>query len=434
MGAKMESDVKTTTKSSLGNRILGSPDDLAAELQKLAHAIQAQLGTVAQTAFFVGDGLQRAVIDEIFDLLTPKTWTPANLWRTGSRMARQTIMMARSWTTGDAAGLILQELRNKLDVFTLVKNLTDRLNLPKGEFVPLQELVSKSYALPAFEALWAVEGVGHYYADTYWKTRGVPKGLLTQPDLPVDSKSMLMLHAGIGLAFADRLLGDLTEESTREEVRDALLQFIELCQNNSRQGYLGAAIESLGLVTRDFYPDLFPIVRDELQETAPEWMGFFWHGAGRALYFSRQYFLPGLCVWCDVDQIARTDDERVSALAGLSWAATLVNMRHPAISENQLRLYIDQSPLARGYSNGVMSTTIMRSDTTPGEPFVTAFLQHKPGSAEIAGSWQEHITVPGTSALDSVYPVLQQNTALDQVFRYQDLHELKDQLLEKTSP
>lgn len=424
----MSSDVQTATKSSLGNRLMGSPDDLAAELQKLAHAIQAQLGTAAQTTFFVGDGLQRAVIDEMFDLLTPKTWTPANLWRTGSRMARQTIMLARTWTTTDAASLILRELRNKLDVFTLVKNLPERLNLPKNEFVPLQDLVSKAYELSAFEALWAVEGVGHYYADTYWKTRGVPKDLLVKTDVPIEPKSMLMLHAGIGLAFADRLLGDLTEESTQEEVRDALQWFIALCQTNSLQGYLGAAIESLGLVTRDFYPELLPIVRDELQETAPEWMGFFWHGAGRALYFSRQYFLPGLCVWCDIDQLASTEDERLSALAGLSWAATLVNMRHPAISENQLRLYIDQSPLPRGYTNGVISTTIMRTDTTPGEPFVTDFVEHKPRNAEIADSWQEHITSPVKSALESVYPVLQRYSALDQVFRYQDLEALKDQL------
>src|SRR5258708_6078994 len=427
----MQSAFKTTAKSSPGTRFLSTSDDLAEELEKLAHATQSQLGTVAQTAYFLGNGLQRAVIDEIFDLMKPQTWSPAMLWRNGSRMARQAAMLARVWMAGDAANLILQELKNKLEVFTLVKNLADKLELPANGFVPLQELVDKAYSLSPFDALWAVEGVGHYYADSYWNLHGVPRNLLTQNTAPVAPKSMLMLHAGIGLAFADRLVGDLTPESSNSEVRAALQQFIDLCQTNSRPGYLGAAIESLGLVTRDFYPDLLTIVRDQLEETAPEWMGFFWHGAGRALYFSRQYFLPGLCVWCDVDQIASTETERLSVMAGLSWAATLVNMRQPGIAENQLRLYIDDSPLARAFTNGVVSTNIMRADITPGEPFVSAFLAHQPSDQEIAKSWKSHITMPVTSALASVYSVLQQHGALDHVFRYQDLDKLSEQLSEK---
>ncbi len=427
----MQSAFKTTAKSSFGTRFLRTSDDLAEELEKLAHATQSQLGTVAQTAYFVGNGLQRAVIDDIFDLLRPETWSPAVLWQNGSRMARQAAMVARVWMAGGAANLILQELKNKLEVFTLVKNLADKLELPANGFISLQELVAKAYSLSPFDALWAVEGVGHYYADSYWNLHGAPRNLLTQNPTPVAAKSMLMLHAGIGLAFADRLVGDLTPESTNCEVRDALQQFIELCQTNSRPGYLGAAIESLGLVTRDFYPDLLTMVRDQLGETAPEWMGFFWHGVGRALYFSRQYFLPGLGVWYDVDQIARTESERLSIMAGLSWAATLVNMRHPGIAENQLRLYIDESPLAQAFTNGVTSTNIMRADTTPGEPFVSDFLAHQPNDPKIAKSWKEHITWPVTSALESVYPVLQRHGALDEVFRYQDLHKLSKQLSDK---
>jgi len=420
--------VSKTTNVPSANHILTIANELAEELEKLAHATQSQLGTVAQTAYFVGNGLQRAALDEVFDLLEPQTWMPANLWRTGSSMLRQTIQFARMWMAGDASTLILQELKNKVEVFTLVKNLADKLGLPADEFVPLPDLVTKAYSLSPFEALWAVEGVGHYYADSYWKFRGIPRGLLTDATPTVEPKSMLMLHAGIGLAFADRLVGDLAPESKPSEIRAALHQFIELCETNSRRGYIGAAIESLGLVTRDFYPDLLTLVRDQLQETAPEWMGFFWHGAGRALYFSRQFFLPGLCAWCNVDEIASTEPERLGAMAGLSWAATLVNMRHPAISENQLRLYVDESPLARAYTNGVISTNIMREDTTPGEPFVSAFLQHEPRDPEIAKSWDIRIASPVNSALQSIYPVLKQHDALDQVFRYQDLQELADQM------
>ena len=45
----------------------------------LAHQAQSELGTITQTAFFMGDGLQRAVIDGAFNLLRLQTWTPTNL-------------------------------------------------------------------------------------------------------------------------------------------------------------------------------------------------------------------------------------------------------------------------------------------------------------------------------------------------------------------
>src|SRR5262249_3439672 len=145
------------------------------------------------------------------------------------------------------AGLAWQELKNKIDVFTLVKNLDARLGLKTDQFTPLPELVDKAYSVSAWEALWAVEGTGHYYADQYWKKYGEPHGLLFAENAPVPVKSLTMLHAGLGLSIADRLLDKLTTESTAEEVRDTLKIFVTQCKNNSRKGYMGAAIESLGL-------------------------------------------------------------------------------------------------------------------------------------------------------------------------------------------
>jgi len=70
---------------------------------------------------------------------------------------RQAAMLARVWMAGDAANLILQELKNKLEVFTLVKNLADKLELPANGFVPLQELVDSLFPV-SFDALWASGG------------------------------------------------------------------------------------------------------------------------------------------------------------------------------------------------------------------------------------------------------------------------------------
>jgi len=263
--------------------------DLTAAFEILAHRIQSQLGSGAQTAFFIGDGLQRALTDGLFDALRPQTWSPGNLSRVGSQLVNQSVRLSRLLAPKQAR-LTWQELTNKAEVFALVRNLSSILNLPEGKFFPLTDLVQKAYARSPFEALWAVEGVGHYYADDCWKRLGPPNGLLADANLPVPPKSLLMLHAGMGLCFADRLIGNLTTESTPVEVRNALERFVMLCRDNSRQGYLGAAIESLGIVTRDFYPDLFKPVTRQFRFVAPEFTGFYWHGIGRAIYFSRKFF------------------------------------------------------------------------------------------------------------------------------------------------
>lgn len=407
--------------------------NLADALERMAHEAQSQLGTVTQTAYFLGDGIQRALTDEVFDLFMPQTWSPANLLRQGSRWMRQGMTIAREFTSPNTPGLIFQELRNKIGVFTLVKNLASKLNLPSDEFVPLTTLVEKAYSVPPYEALWAVEGLGHYYTDSYRKFHGEPHGLLAEGSEGVIPGSLTMLHAGMGLAFADRLVGELTPETPATQVRAALQQFVDLCTNNSKKGYRGCAIESLGLVTRDFYPDLLPVVSQQFREIAPDLTGYFWHGTGRALYFSRQYFLPGLCIWCDVGELVDTEPEQLSALAGLAWAVSLVNQRQPAITENQLRLYVEESPLARAFTQGVVSTNIMRADTTPNQDFQAAFVNYQPKDPQTAASWNRRIAQPVKTGLESYYPILRDHAGLEGVFRYQDLGKLADQLSGQTS-
>ena len=392
----------------------------------LAHQAQSELGTITQTAFFMGDGLQRAVIDGAFNLLRLQTWTPTNLWRLGSEAVRQSVQISR---LADSTNLNLAwaELKNKLEVFILVKNLPSILKLPPtdGEFIPLVQLVPRAYSVNAFQALWAVEGLGHYYTDSYHAHYGDPQGLLTEEKAPVEEKSLTMLHAGMGLSFADRLIGNLNpDDPSPNATRAALEQFVNLCRNNSRKGYLGCAIESLGLVTRDFYPDLLDVVHEQFRQVAPDLTGFFWHGAGRALYFSREYFLPVLTTaWSGIDEEARNCPDRLSAMAGLAWALSLVNMRQPAIMEHALSSFTQDSSLEQGFANGVASSIIMRQDTTPNEPIISAFYQHRP-DPKSADMWLRFIATPARLGLEKYYPVLRQQDELDQVFRYQDLGSL----------
>jgi hypothetical protein len=409
---------------------------LTAAFEILAHRIQSQLGSRGQTAFFIGDGLQRALTDGLIDALRPQTWSPGNLSRLGSQLFNQSARLSRLLAPKQAR-LVWQELTNKAEVFALVRNLSSILNLPEGKFFPLTDLVQKAYARSPFEALWAVEGVGHYYADEYWKRQGPPIGLLADVDLPIPAKSLLMLHAGMGLCFADRLIGNLTTESTPGEVRDALERFVMLCRDNSRQGYLGAAIESLGIATRDFYPDLFKPVTRQFRFVAPEFTGFYWHGIGRAIYFSRKFFIPRLfSMWSDVDHEAATEPDRLSVLAGLTWAFTLVNMRHPEIVETALQSHDNDSWLGKAFSNGICSCFVMRTDTTPDEPFVLAFYRHRPPmqTSDLSSAREHRISGPASAGVDDYYPVLSQHSALDEVFRHQNLGELVERLQTQAEP
>jgi hypothetical protein len=404
--------------------------DFTEALEVLSHVAQGQLGNVSQLAFFVGDGLQRAVTDGIFDALRPETWRPASLFKIGSAFIHQSTQLTQLFASGEAQ-TAWQELINKVEVFALVKNLSSVLALPEGKFIPLPDLVEKAYGLSSFDALWAVEGVGHYYADQCWAREGPPQGLLAEANAPVPAKSLLMLHAGMGLCFADRLVGALTSESTEEEVREALEQFVTLCKDNSRAGYLGASVESLGIVTRDFYPDLSKIVSEQFRLIAPELTGFYWHGIGRAIYFSRKFFLPHLfSMWNNVNVEAETEPERMGVKAGLTWAFTLVNMRHPAVVETEVRAYARDSEHAKAFSNGVSSCIVMRSDTTPNEPFVSTFYEHRPSShdPELTLAWQRRISEPARAGVYMYHPALKEHHALDQVFCYQDLAQLVERL------
>lgn len=396
----------------------------------LTQQAQNELGPITSAAFFIGDGLQRTITDGIFDLFQPQTWTPTNLLRLGAAGLRELTQISKL-AIPDNASLAWAELKNKLEIFILVKNLPDKLNLPPaetGEFVPLAELVPKAYSVPAFQALWAVEGLGHYYADSYYAHYGNPQGLLLESEVQVPEKSLLMLHAGMGLSFASRLLGNLTvDDPSASETGAAVAQFVDLCRKNARDGYLGAAVESLGLVTRDFYPELIELVPKQLQLIAPELMGFFWHGAGRALYFSREYFMPALTtVWSGIDEEAKAYPDRQSAMAGLAWALTLVNMRQPAIMQHALPSYTQDASLVQAFANGVASSIIMRHDTTPEDPLVASFLQYPPdpSNPRLAEAWMRNVSEPGQRGLQEFYPILKQNQDLDQVFRYQDLAAL----------
>jgi hypothetical protein len=172
------------------------------------------------------------------------------------------------------------------------------------------------------------------------------------------------------------------------------------------------------LVTRDFYPDLLEIVGREFQRLAKDLSGFFWHGVGRALYFSRRYFLPVFGSVANVSSDVFNSPERESLIAGLVWAFTLVNMLDPAIMDNALQ---SGMPSSEGFTNGLISSVLVRQETTPDEEFILHFYRHQPQTQTRARAWARLIGVPVGAALRTYYPVLRQHHALDQLFQFQNL-------------
>jgi hypothetical protein len=400
-----------------------------------------QLSETIQGLFLLGDNLQRETTDLALSLLTPEVFNPSS--GVTSDIVQQSTEIFRSLNPLQDGTLTLQELQNKVQVFSLVRNIPSTLRLvSEPPYPPLSEVVQSAYAMEPYPALWAVEGIGHWYGDTFFMHHDVPRGILTEPqvgDLPV--ASLTMLHAGIGMSFAQHWMRTVNHLSPVTDIRYALGQVMALCRDNSQPGYEGAALESLGLITRNgqFYGETRPdqmahIVSWELEHIDPEGFEYFWHGVGRAHYFLPIHFVPGYgSIWHAVRMIQHAvpnDRAWLNAIAGLAWAITMVNIRHPQIVANLLRYHGPQLAADDGFANGVASSIMMRYDTTPHASFVKPYYhyQPEPTDPQLVQFWQSQVQQPCAVALQEYYPVLKQRHRLGEIFRYQYLPALVAQL------
>src|SRR5215470_5170289 len=336
---------------------------------------------------------------------------------------------------GRRARVAAAECRNKAMIMALVQNLESYMD-PEGK-TPLQTIVEKCYEKGPFPALWAVEGVGKDLAEWHMARNPNPTRMLIDAQVdPAWDKAQLMLHAGIGLGFAKNLM-DTIKPKTDTQVREVVTRTVDLCRNNSRPGYCGAAVESLGLVTRFMEgPAFCRRVHAVLVDYAPDCVGFYWRGVGRCLYFHPFNFVPGflrptraigMC-----EQEAPNEFLKETMLAGVAWPLTIVNMTHPEVMEWALENHDDYFSGSPGFFNGVVSTVVMRYDTTPDDPLIPKFMAHKPDpkNQTLSGLWNSKIKGSLQTALDTVYPILKKTRHLDQVFKYQSLPALVTRLNE----
>jgi hypothetical protein len=402
----------------------------------VTQAAKDEFSDLLWAAFQVGDELQRDFIDLAFDFLTLRAFHPGYITRLTSDVAEQSQITLRAFTPGGNCRLTWREFMNNYEVYNLVKHTP--VKVPQGREFSLGQLVEDAYALGAYPDLWAIEGLGHDYAATFWGQAEPIRNILTNERAGrLPDKSLTMLHAGMGLFFAQQLMRTVTPFSPACEIRGALQEFIALCKDNSRRGYTGAAYESLGLVTRTLHSQMVPIVDRQLSEIEPEVVSYFWHGAGRALYFLPIYFAPGLSSpWRAAEREPPHELGRLNMVAGLAWAKTIVNLRQPEIMESFLKYQGRQLYDTRAFTDGVMSSLIIGYDITPGDIYITRFLRHQPDPSDscLVELWNNLVGGPANDAALCHFPALKKHERMEEAFHHKDLADLVARLEGGISP
>lgn len=353
-------------------------------------------------------------------------FTPRSVTRLAFDVMQQSVGAVRLFAPWPQARLALQEFQNKLEAFDLFAHVDSILPIPSQGQLHLPELLRKIEALGPYRAVWATEGLGYYLATRFCEQSEAPRKLLNgelRGEIP--EKRLAALHSGMGLAIADRLLKTIDSTSHESEIRRVLDQFVMVCRNNSRPGYIGAVYESLGLVTRNLYPQMIPKLDQELGKIDEDLAAYFWHGIGRGIYFAPTNFLPDFNSGRPVRMTHQEPPHelgRRNALAGLAWAMTLVNIRHPEILESFLKNNSSQLGDGTAFSNGVSSSVIIWRDSTGDDPCLEAFCAYQPDASDRrqGARWEQTVRRPCLRSLEYVYPALKARRRLGEVFHCHD--------------
>jgi hypothetical protein len=326
--------------------------------------------------------------------------------------------------------LEMQEAQNKLEAFRLFAFVDQKLRFP-ADRPSLLSMVCRAQALPPWQRNFALEGVAHYYTSSA-ATEGPLTGLLADPDLP--ETAMVPMHAGMGNALADGALSRLGDRPSKTSVRDALEGFFEQCDAGSRPGWHENSIEAMGLAVRTLHPHLLKQVSEAIGEINGVVDGeiaqrLFWHGVGRSLYFVPMNFITfggshERALRAAIDEAPTLEDRR-NTVAGLAWAVTLVNIRHPGVLRSMLRA-CRGIRMPSAVTNGIVSALMVWKHMAPfKEDVLVPYLEVIKPIAPDAELWNELVAVPATHAFAETLPALIRPAAPGQptiasLFQYRD--------------
>ena len=293
--------------------------------------------------------------------------------------------------------LVWQEFRNKALAFELFANVDSVLQLKPDRSYSAAELIERALQLDPYESVWAVEGVGHLLAE---RQPNAGQRLFSSDSAGVPPRLLVPLHVGMGLSFANRILSTLNKTPSQQEVRQAVESFTRICEIGSTPGHENVAFEALGLVTRNVYPHLVQSVARQSAGIEAELEEYFWHGVGRGLYFLPGNAMPASCApWIAVKAAERESPHelaRRNMLAGLVWAMTLVNLRHPEIPALFLKHHNDVVCRNDVFRNGLTSAILIWISSSPEDPALQSFFHYHPdpGDRNFCRLWEDQVAHP----------------------------------------
>lgn len=313
--------------------------------------------------------------------------------------------------------ITLTEFRNKLQAFYLFQHVDSVLDLSAAD-LSLSEMLGRALALGPFRSVWATEGLGHYYTGQRI-TVNTPARLLWSASGHLPPANLVPLHAGMGLALAESLL------KHKQNSRALASQFLQLCRNNARKEYLGAAIEPLGLVVRNLCPEWLAHLDREFSQMNEELLAYFWHGVGRGIYFTPANSLPWIPPWQGYQMCLQEPPHRLgkmNAVAGFAWALTLVNIQCPQVLAAFLKHHGANLGHDDAFLNGICSALAIWLESAPDDVSVQALLSYQPeqSAPSLASLWDHYVRQPCNYALHH-HALIRSKEQVGELFRYHSL-------------
>lgn len=358
----------------------------------------------------------------------------------GTALARA---VARRRELGDG----FRELGGKLVAYYLVR-LRAQPAAARGKR-DLASLVAETYRRDPKHTAFLLERLCYDFVTGLRRSgraADLPRHLLdgSEAARALPEESLILLHAGLGMALTEILLLPLPRESPASAYAAALDSFFAQVEANARPEFAAVAFEALGLIVRRFIPHIHAPVEACLWARDERLAAYYWHGAGRAIYFLPRLFQPlpgtarrGLEI-CRREP--REPRHRLDALAGFCFASTMINLRHPELVARLLP-YLGPGEI-EALASGVAGALLTRHHTSPDQAGVREFLRplaadlggrgawpgagHEGGPAAdlAAGLWENAVRRPCLAALDRAYPLLRARGELACLARHCPLSSL----------
>jgi len=289
-----------------------------------------------------------------------------------------------------------RELANKLEAFVDFHQAATLLGPVAGFEPPLDEPLRRAVALGAHRSLWTIEGLGYARAESAWRAGRSPGPVLPPGIAERWPRAVVPLHTGAALSFAERLLGTAGGGSA-----DGLALWLAGWEESAGADWRGIGAEALGLVARNLEPRLVPRLSDQLSVFDPLLAEHLWHGVGRGLYFAPAHAVPhthgGRRAFAKARREPPGEEERRNATAGLAFALTLVNLRHPEV----VAAALEGEAGTPGISSGVASALVLWSEMVGRDSHLTGFLSFRPSRPGLDAVWRDVVLAPATAALDA---------------------------------